>query len=166
MPLASDCMSCSFMACIRLLRSHLCVSSLLHPLGESRSHMPRLQTSVRGETLSLSCVFSVCLGLDGASLIMDPTCDLERDNDGGFEVEALNAVGKREVRTRGKEPRMQEKESAVPPGSRFHSNGCSDAASIEPPSSSVNFERQWNRPPFDFSLLIQHLKKAAFVHWR
>lgn len=79
MPLVSDCISLSFMACIRLLQSHLGFSSLLRPLGDSRSHMPRLRTLVRGETLSVSAVYSVCLGLDGASLIMDPTCDLERD---------------------------------------------------------------------------------------
>lgn len=48
-------------------------------LGDSRSHMPCLPTLVRGETLSVSNMYSVCLGLDGASLIMDPTCDLERN---------------------------------------------------------------------------------------
>lgn len=67
------------MALIGLLQSHLCFPSLLQPLGDSRSHMPRLRTPVRGETLSVSSVYSVCLRLDGASLIMHPTCDLERD---------------------------------------------------------------------------------------
>lgn len=48
---------------------------------------------------------------------------------------------------------MGVKESAWPPGSRFHFNGCGTAASIELPSFSVNHQQQRKRLPFSFTPL-------------
>lgn len=48
---------------------------------------------------------------------------------------------------------MGEKESALPPGRRFHSNGCSTTAAIELLSFSVSCQSQRNQLPFAFKAL-------------